>query len=57
MQERDRINTNYLLDKEVDYSRLRDLGQHFEEIDSDSTDAELWKSVLKIFNDLIERSN
>lgn len=46
LKERDNISMNSLLGMPTDFTRLREVASHFEEINTTGTDEELWESVL-----------
>ncbi len=55
-EERDRITLDSLLGKEIDFTKLREISEHFEEICSYGTDEELWESTSKFLCDLMKES-
>lgn len=52
MEERDKITLEAFTTGKPDFTALRELSRHFEEIDSDGSDSELWLSAQKYLREL-----
>jgi hypothetical protein len=55
LDEHDKIMLDSLLGNPVDFSNLRCIASDFEQINSDGTDEELWKSTCKYLRNLAEQ--